>query len=240
MKYLPKLFLSTLIATALAVLIGCTGAVDSESYSSVYTVDLVTGFTDVDTAALREEMEGYSEQWFDPRDLPPIVRSVEAEELGHESIVHMLNTYDSGIEILEDIADEEKSQAVALQVIIDAMGIDDPHPETDLGNFLDTTVSAVWDNLIADGKHTSAAEAIVAVTKVFEFQLKQALDARASLSTPAAKYAGEVMYGMNRNHFLAMYRYLMQSGVQYEPMYLTPNEFEVEVVWNLVPPPPGS
>jgi len=220
------------LRSALAILAGglilwsCTSTVEPQPTANPLDVDTTNGHTEIDTAVLRDQMEGHAIQGRDNRDVPFMTRLVEVEEAGHEAIEHLLNTYNTGIDVLADIADEEKSHAAATHVIIDVLDINDPHPEDSLGAFLDDAVSAVWDAHVKDGTHASAADALVAVTRVFEFQLKQVMDARPQLSSWAAKYAGEVLYGMNRNHFVSMYKYLQSRGIPYGPSFLTQEEFD--------------
>lgn len=225
----PKHLRSVLvILTGGLILWSCTSTVEPEPTANPLHVDTTNGHTEIDTAVLRDQMEGYAIQGRDNRDIPFMIRLVEAEEMGTEAIAIMLNTYDSGIEILVDIAEKERSQAVAVKIIIDALDIDDPYPEPELGEFLDSTVSAVWNDEIAEGKHANAIDALVAITRVFEFQLKQVIDARPQLHSRAAKYAAEVMYGMNANHFRSMCRYLRNAGIPYSPAFLTQEEFDEE------------
>lgn len=225
LKFLPP-FIVILIGAI--VLWSCSSSVDPQPETTVLSVDTTTGHTGVDTAILRDRMEKYLVQGRDDRDIPYMLHLVEVEELGYEAIATLLNTYDSGIEVLMDIADDERSQAEALRIMLDVLKIDHPNPEKVRGRFIDEEVLAVWVSYIAGGKHANAADALVAITKVFEFQLKQVIDARPQLHSRAASYAADVIYGMNSNHFRSMYRYLQSANVPYSPSFLTQDEFDEE------------
>lgn len=191
-------------------------------------VDTTTGHTEVDTAVWRERLEHYAAKGVDSRDVPVITRLVEAEEIGDEAIELLLDTYDSSIAVIAEIANEERSQAVAMNIIIDVLGIADPHPEGERGAFLDQEVAALWNTYIADGTHSTDIDALVAVTKVFEFQLRRAIDARPQVHSSAAKFAASLVYGMNANHFRSMCRHLRDAGIPYSPTFLTQEEFDAQ------------
>lgn len=218
------------VAALIAALIlwSCSSSVDPQPQATPFSVDTTTGHTTIDTAALRTRMGDHIVHGRDERDIPFMIRLIEIEELGHDAIVAFLNSYDSGIDVLTRIEDEEKSQAAALRIIIHVLGIDHPNPDNELGRYLDEEVTAVWDTYIAAGKHSNSVDALVAVTKVFEFQLKQVIDVRPQLQSRAANYAASIMHGMNANHFRSMYRYLQSADIPYSPSFLTQEEFDEE------------
>lgn len=219
---------------ALVILIGsiilwsCSSAVDPQPQENSLSVDTITGHTTIDTANLRERMVKHLAHGRDNRDIPLMVHLIEVEEIGDEAVTTFLNTYSNGIDVLADIADDEKSQSLALRIIIDVMDIDHPDPEIGVGSYHDEKVSAVWRTYVADGMHTNAVDALVAITKIFEFQLKQVIDTRPQFHSRAATYAVGMMYGMNANHFRSMYRYLKSATIPYSPSFLTQEEFDEE------------
>jgi len=217
------------ILTTALMLWSCSSSTESQlSLVRLLLVDTTTGHTEVDTVAWRQHLEHYAAKGLDSRDVPVITRLVEAEEIGDEAIEVILETYDSSIPVIAEIANEERSQAVAMNIIIDVLGIDDPHPEVGRGAYLDQDVSALWNTYIADGTHSTDIDALVAVTKVFEFQLRRAIDARPQVHSSAAKFAASLVFGMNANHFRSMCRHLRDAGIPYSPTFLTQEEFDSE------------
>lgn len=218
---------------------GCSSTTEPtpDPSPNVLQVDTSTGHTGLDTAAIRVRLTTLLRQA--PRredEIPYLARLHEVEEIGSEAIRHVLAKYNDGIAILSDIQLEESEQFEALNIIISVLNVPDSHPEDSLGDFIDDEVQAVWDDHVDHSKHTTKTEAIIAVARVFEFQLKQALETREHVTSPAARFGVDMIYAMNKNHFLALYRYLRTQGTNYTPYFLTKEEFDDEsqdlyVIW---------
>lgn len=217
---------SLLIRSAFALLFlslwGCSGSTDPTPDTTVYVgkVDSTTGHTEIDTTALREKLTSLAGKSRPrPDEIPTLAHLYEVEELGSEAVRHVLLKYENPISALADITDAEESQGAAMDVILDVFDIDDPYPDVNVGDFL---------NHADHAKHNTDTEAVIAVTRIFEYQLNEAIDARALMTEASGRYAVEVIYAMNKNHFLALYRYLKSRGVQYTPLFLSPEEFSDE------------
>lgn len=230
-----------LVATGCVALAawGCSSTTEPtpDPSPNVLQVDTSSGHTGIDTAALRARLAVFLRQA--PRredEIPYLARLHEVEEIGSEAIHHVLEKYTDGIAILSDIHTEEMNQLEALTILLDLLKIDDSNPDDSIGDFIDDEISAVWDDHVDHSKHTNKNEAIIAVTRVFEFQLKEALQTREHITSPAARFGVDMIYAMNKNHFLALYKYLRSQGVIYTPMFLTKEEFDDEsqdlyVIW---------
>lgn len=192
----------------------------------ILDVDTSNGHTEIDTAELRDElMNLYASRRPESWETPPIARLHEVEEAGSEAIHHILEKYADGIAVLSDIHNAEMSQMAAMEVIIDVLDIDDTNPDTVIGDFVDDELQAVWDDHVDHSKHSSKLEAVVAVARVFEFQLNEAMEVRDLVTTPTARFCAAVFYAMNKNHFIALLKHLRAEGYTYTPKYLSQDEF---------------
>lgn len=210
---------------------GCSNTTEPtpDPTPNVLQVDTSSGHTSIDTAAIRVRLATLLRQA--PRredEIPYLARLHEVEEIGSEAIHHVLEKYTDGITILSDIHQEEMNQLEALTIVLDLLGIDDTNPDDSVGDFVDDEIEAVWDDHVDHSKHVTKTEAIIAVARVFEFQLKQALETREHVTTPVSRFAVDMIYSMNKNHFLALYKYLRTQGITYTPMFLTKVEFDDE------------
>jgi hypothetical protein len=210
---------------------GCSNTTEPtpDPAPNVLQVDTTSGHTGIDTAAIRVRLTALLRQA--PRredEIPFLARLHEVEEIGSEAIHHVLEKYTDGISILSDIHKAEMSQLEAMNILIDLLDIDDTNPDDSLGDFVDDEISAVWDDHVDHAKHTSKTEAIIAVARVFEFQLKEALQTREHVTTPVSRFAVDMIYAMNKNHFLALVKHLRSQGTNYIPFFLTKDEFDDE------------
>jgi len=195
----------------------------------VLQVDTSSGPTDIDTAAIRVRLTTLLRQAPGREDeIPYLARLHEVEEIGSEAIHHVLEKYTDGIAILMDIHQAEMSQLDAMNILIDLLDIEDTNPDDSIGDFVDDEINAVWVDHVGHAKHTTKTEAIIAVTRVFEFQLKQALETREHITTPVSSFAVDMIYAMNKNHFLALVKHLRSQGTNYTPFFLTKEEFDDE------------
>jgi hypothetical protein len=149
----------------------------------------------------------------------------EVEEAGSEAIHHVLEKYADGISVLSDIHDAEKSQLAAVEIMFEVLDIDDSNADTSIGDFVDDELEAVWDDHVDHSKHTSKLEAVIAVARVFEYQLNEAMEVRDLVTTPTARFCAAVFYAMNKNHFVALLKHLRAEGHAYTPKYLSTDEF---------------
>ena len=225
-------FLRTLVVGAVTVLFlatwGCSSTTDTapDSTPTILKVDTSKGHTEIDTAALREELVRLVASNGSRRDeIPFLVRMQEVEEAGSEAIHHVLEKYTDGIAVLSDIHDAEKSQLDAVEIMFEVLDIEDSNADTSIGDFVDDELKAVWDDHVDHSKHTSKLEAVIAVARVFEYQLNEAMEFRDLVTTPTARYCAAVFYAMNKNHFIALLKYLRAEGHTYVPKYLSQDEF---------------
>lgn len=231
MNQRSSLFVLSTYALFFLSLWGCVGSTDPTPDTTVYVgkVNSTTGHTEIDTTALREKLTSLAGKSRPrPDEIPILAHLYEVEKLGSEAVRHVLLKYENPVSVLADIQDAEESQAAAMDVILDVFDIDDPSPDDNVGDFQNQEIQSVWDDHIDHAKHNTDMEAVIAVTRVFEYQLNVAIDARALMTEASGRYTVEVIYAMNKNHFLALFRYLKSRGVQYTPLFLSPDEFSEE------------
>ncbi len=179
----------------------------------VLQVDTSSGHTGIDTAAIRVRLTALLRQA--PRredEIPYLARLHEVEEIGSEAIHHVLEKYTDGIAILSDIHQAEMNQLEAMNILIDLLDINDTNPEDSIADFIDDDISTVWDDHVDHSRHTTKTEAIIAVTRVFEFQLKAALQTREHIRSTASMFAIDMIYAMNKNHSLCSLQVSPHTG----------------------------
>ena len=133
-----------------------------------------------------------------------------------------------GLRIFRQIAGGERRHMREVRVLIDKYGIEDPVAGNGLGVFTDGDLQALYESLTDDGAASPESALLVgaAIEELNLRELKLSLG-RANNQDLALLYQN-LMKG-SRNHLRAFTRALARRGIVYEPVYLTPEEYQAIV-----------
>jgi hypothetical protein len=142
---------------------------------------------------------------------------VDEEKLAHDVYVTLGEVW--GLQTFENISASETTHMAEVRTLLDRYGIPDPTIDLAIGEFADPAFTALYDQLVAQGR-TSVTEALAVGAGIEELDIVD-LDVRAAQTDEtaiAAVYAN--LRSGSENHLRAFVGALEARGVTYSPVHL--------------------
>ena len=145
----------------------------------------------------------------------------EEEKLAHDVYVALGEMWD--LKVFENISRSETSHMEAVLELLDRYGLEDP--AGDPGEFANPDLQVLYDELIALGSQ-SVADALVVGATIEDVDIAD-LQARIAQTDneDIQLVFGNLLKG-SQNHLRAFNRQLDRNGVEYQPQYLTQDEYD--------------
>ena len=151
----------------------------------------------------------------------------EEEKLAHDVYVTLYEQW--GLRLFNNIAASEQTHTNAVAYLLDRYGIDDPAADTGFGEFANTDLQALYDQLVEQGAR-SVADALKVGLAIEEIDILDLQKRLADTSnTDIQRVYGSLEFGSN-NHLRAFAGNLKsQTGETYAPQYLTQAAYDAIV-----------
>ncbi len=151
----------------------------------------------------------------------------EEEKLARDSYKNLGEEW--GLVIFSNISRSEQRHMDALEVLLDKFGIEDPIiDESDVGNFADSDLQDLFDELMISGMETEmgALKVGAAIEETDILDIEEALE-RTEDQDIISTY--ENLLCGSRNHLRAFVRQIEFSGEIYAPVLMTDENFDAVV-----------
>lgn len=215
----------------LAFIVGCSNSTEPTPKQQFFFVDTATGATTIDTAAYRAVLMAYSSlPSGDADELSDMQEYAEAQEEVVAEIAG-IPANRSDLPLARYFANNDpalKSQEDAMQLALRMFQLKEALPENSKGTFDEAEIDTAWDQAVGlDNKLDDKTEAAHAVFKMSCFAVKQLREARATATSPAAKFIADVQLAATENQLMGVMRFCAANDIQFPQSIDLPSE-EIE------------
>jgi len=157
------------------------------------------------------------------KEIKDLLYMREEEKLARDVYLSLYEQWD--LRVFRQIAKAERNHMAALGVLIDKYELVDPVGDNPLGVFTNQKLQSLYEDLSAAGSASlvGALQVGAAIEDVDIYDLQRSLE-RTNNEDVQVVYQN-LMKG-SRNHLRAFTRLLERYGESYEPVYLSPNEYQ--------------
>lgn len=131
-----------------------------------------------------------------------------------------------GQPVFQNIASSEQAHMDAIKTLIDRYDLDDPAAGNDVGEFTDTVLQELYDQLVVEGSE-SLASALRVGAAIEEIDILDLQERMAETDAADVQHVYENLMRGSRNHLRAFASTLeRQAGETYEPEYLSQETYD--------------
>jgi hypothetical protein len=241
----PKYILTTLVALTIPFLMALTacsaavaappqaqpgtGSVRTASGSparSTADTDITTvddqGNRSIDSSSLQASLASLSDLSDD--EIAGLLYMREEEKLAHDVYIALYETW--GLRIFQNIANSEQTHTDAVNVLLDAYGLEDPAAGKAPGEFVDADLQALYNELTAQGSQ-SLSDALRIGAVIEEIDILDLETRLAQTENTDIRLTYENLMKGSRNHLRSFTSTLSrQTGETYQPQYLSPDVYQ--------------
>jgi len=194
------------------------------------SVDLTTvddeGNTDIVLTELQDSLSTATGDLTDA-EIASLLYMREEEKLARDVYLALYDSW--GMQTFQNIANSEQTHADAVKSLLDTFGLEDPATGKAAGEFSNTDLQALYDQLTATGEQ-SLGDALKVGAIIEEIDIIDLEDSLAMLSDPSIRTVYENLLKGSRNHLRAFTSTLnRQTGEVYEPDYLSVDAYQAIV-----------
>lgn len=147
----------------------------------------------------------------------------EEEKLARD--VYLMLYDEWGVPVFQNIANSEQTHTNAVRNLLDRYDIEDPAAENDVGVFANSTLQALYDQLVQQGSQ-SLADAFRVGAAIEEIDILDLEVRIAQTEKPDIQQVYENLMNGSRNHLQAFASNLeRRTGETYQPQYLSQAAF---------------
>ena len=141
----------------------------------------------------------------------------EEEKLAHDVYVTLGALW--GTPIFSNIARAETSHMDSVASLIDHYGLDDPVDDNPVGVFVDPSLQAMYDDLVASGSQ-SLTDALTVGALIEEVDIEDLIDSIDETEATDVALVWQRLLSGSQNHLKAFTSQLAAQGIDYEPTVL--------------------
>lgn len=193
-----------------------TGALDAAT-----TLD-VTDTTDT-TSRTGAALSAVPTGELDTTEVASLLSMVQEEKLAHDVYTTLGELW--GTPTFTNIAAAETTHTDAVRALLDRYGIADPTVDLAPGEFVDPAFTALYDDLVAQGR-TSLTEALRVGALIEETDIADLARWTTQIDEPAVLTVYASLNAGSENHLRAFDRALTARGETYTPQVITTTEYE--------------
>lgn len=161
----------------------------------------------------------------DENEAADILYLREEEKLARDSYTYFYDLF--GTQAFHTIAQSEQTHMDAVRTLINRYGLDDPvRPEA--GKFTNSTLQQMYDTLTAEGS-ASETDAFRVAARIEETDIADLREALGRTERADIRQVYTSLMQGSENHLRAFVRNLERSGVNYRPVVLSEEEYDVVV-----------
>lgn len=180
------------------------------------------GYTNFDATSLRAELDGYESAGLSDMERQGLVYMREEEKLAHDLYAALYDIW--GQNAFGNISSSELTHTSAVRELLDKYSVEDPAVGTLPGEFADVSLQELYDSLLVQGSESliEALKVGAIVEEVDILDLKKYLE---EVDNDDIILVYENLMRGSRNHLRAFVRSLSRQGIDYEPQYLSDEEY---------------
>ena len=209
----------TTAVTAAATFTPSGASVDTE----ITNVD-DSGSTRIDQVALSSALAPISAGQLSTAEREGLLYMREEEKLAGDVYLTLYEQWQ--LPVFQNIANSEATHTETIKMLLDRYGLDDPAAGKEIGSFTNSTLQALYDQLVAEGSK-SLADALRVGATIEEIDILDLEERIAQTDKPDIQLVYENLMKGSRNHLRAFTGTLQrQTGETYQPQYLGQDAYE--------------
>ena len=175
------------------------------------------------TAAPSSIAVSVSESALSEAEVADILFMREEEKLARDVYVTLGELW--GTPVFSNIARAESAHMSAVKTLIDRYGLDDPVDDNPVGVFMDPTLQAMYDDLVATGSE-SLVGAFGVGALIEEVDIEDLIDSIDETDATDVSVVWQQLLSGSQNHLRAFTSQLAAQGVDYEPTVLDASTYD--------------
>ena len=180
------------------------------------------GNTSIDLVKLQSDLAVSGELSED--EITGLLYMREEEKLAHDVYLTLYEKW--GLSIFQNIANSEQTHTEAVKSLLDAYGLKDPAASITLGEFVNTDLQALYDELVAQGSQ-SLGDALKIGAAIEEIDILDLEKHLAQTDDASIRTVYENLMKGSRNHLRSFTSTLdRQTGEIYQPQYLSTDAYQ--------------
>ncbi len=211
-------------AMSLVLFTQCTDDKDDPQPQDILEVDDTYGYTNVNVGVCRNNINNLPNEALSAEEEAGILFMREEEKLARDYYDYMYQKWNA--QVFDNISASESTHFAAMLLLIEKYGLTDPAANMTAGEFNNTTLQELYNNLVNQGE-TSLIEALTGAAVIEEVDI---LDLEDQLTNIVDNQDVTLVYtnllAASKNHLRATVQNLQTQGVTYVPQYLTQDAFD--------------
>lgn len=201
----------------------CTSDDEQDTTESVLEVDN-NGYSQFNGNALQAELNRLPKEDLSTAEETGLLFMREEEKLAHDVYIQLYEKWNK--KVFDNIAASELTHASSVNLLLIKYELVDPVGSNTVGVFTNSTIQQLHDDLIESGV-VSTIDALKVGAAIEEIDI---LDLEVQLTEVVDNQDIRMVYENlqkgSRNHLRAYARNLSNSGISYQPQYLTQTMFD--------------
>jgi hypothetical protein len=169
-----------------------------------------------------EEEPGLSEQ-----EIEGLIFMREEEKLARDVYAYLFDIW--GHNTFGNIQDSEQKHMDSIKVLLDQFSLEDPVGDNDYGEFENQNLLDLYNDLIESGE-ASLVDALMVGAAIEEIDIIDIQEYIDLTDDPDIIRVYENLIKGSENHLNAFVNALSKQGIEYEPQYLSQEEYD-RIVW---------
>jgi hypothetical protein len=150
----------------------------------------------------------------------------EEEKLAQDVYITLFNKW--GVNIFNNISQSESTHMSAVLSLLNKYNLQDPVGTNETGEFKNTQLKALYDQLVSEGNKSTLNAYKVGAT-IEDLDLYDINRALIYIDNQDIRYVYEMLAKGSRNHLRSFYKNIVNAGGTYTPQYISNEDFQTIV-----------
>jgi len=182
------------------------------------------GNASIESATLENASDQMTTDTLSDAEVEGLLYMREEEKLARDVYLTLYDEW--GVPVFQNIANSEQTHTNAVRNLLDRYDIEDPAADNDVGVFVNSTLQALYDQLVEEGSR-SLADALRVGAAIEEIDILDLEERIAQTGNSDIQLVYENLMKGSRNHLQAFASNLeRRTGETYQPQYLSQAAFE--------------
>ena len=224
---MKKILLVSMIIVSLPLTVACNSISNAGAVSGELSTPLVDSNVLEDSNAVNEAVVNNASTTnaiLSEEEISDLLFMREEEKLAHDVYSYLYEQW--GLNVFQNIANSEQTHTTSVLALLNQYGISDPVEGLNAGQFANSDLQNLYDQLTAQGS-ISLADAIKVGAAIEEIDILDLLEARTRTDQADILLVYENLLQGSYNHLRAFVNTLrQQTGETYQPQYLSSEDYQ--------------
>ncbi len=184
------------------------------------------GVTGNAAANLKIQVSGLPYEALSESEKSTLIFMREEEKLARDVYTTLYSKW--GVNMFTNISASEQTHMDGILLLLNKYGLADPAANKGIGEFNNTALQTLYNELVAKG-NVSITEAYIVGATIEDLDLNDLKNALADNDNQDIKVVYESLAKGSRNHMRSFNGVILNSGLMYTPQFITQTEFDAIV-----------